>query len=237
MNKKIWATLGPSSLNADVIYQIKEYVSVFRLNLSHVEKSENDIKLIQSVCSVPICLDMDCGKYGELHKLNHRIESYGITGEDIDHLNIGKKYGCEFIALSFARDDSDVLWLRSMYPKQKIISKIESKPGLDNIDAIEKVSDFLLIDRGDLSRSVSIEKIPQIQHVILQSFKNVYVATNMMDVLSNTGKPSTGEVNDVWATLQSGAAGIVLAGETAIGSHPVESVEMIWRIIREFEKH
>lgn len=233
---EIWATLGPSSLNREVIQAISGEVSMFRLNLSHLHDVIDPVKFIRKHSNVPICLDTDCGKYGEFGLLNEDFDSYKITDADIVKLSDGFRYGVKTIALSFAQNKKQVEDLKDKFECDSVIAKIESPNGIHNLTDINEIADALLIDRGDLSRSIDIEKIPAIQEEIIKKCSKVYVATNMMDTLSNTGVPSTGEVNDVWCTLQQGAAGIVLAGETAIGKHPIECVQMVRRIINEFQR-
>jgi len=100
--------------------------------------------------------------------------------------------------------------------------------------------DQILIDRGDLSREVPIEKIPFIQRSIISYARMyetpVYVATNLLESMINHGSPTSAEANDVASTLLMGASGLVLAAETAIGQYPVELVEMIAAIIKQFEQ-
>ena len=119
----------------------------------------------------------------------------------------------------------------------KIISKIESKNGLINLDGICNKSDALLIDRGDLSREVPLEKIPAAQKYILQRGNAhnvpVYVATNLMENMIVNSKPTRAEVNDIQSTLNDGASGLVLAAETAIGKYPIECVRIMSRIVYE----
>ena len=101
-------------------------------------------------------------------------------------------------------------------------------------------ADQILIDRGDLSRRISIEKIPFLQRRIIATARwldtPVYVATNLLESMIIKKSPTRAEVNDVVSTLLMGANGLVLAAETAIGNHPVGAVQMIQKIIREADK-
>ena len=121
-----------------------------------------------------------------------------------------------------------------------IISKIECLNGLFNLSEIATRSDAILIDRGDLSRQVNVEKLPFAQKDIIRRSKQlgvpVYVATNLMESMVTSPHPTRAEVNDVYNTLIDGADGLVLAAETAIGAYPVASVSMVRRIIEEFGK-
>ena len=105
---------------------------------------------------------------------------------------------------------------------------------------ITDCTDAILIDRGDLSREVPIEQIPFLQCRIVSSVKSrhkpVYVATNLLESMVEWHQPNRAEVNDVVSTLEMGAIGLVLAAETAIGNHPVESVETIRRLIEHFQR-
>ena len=99
------------------------------------------------------------------------------------------------------------------------------------------MTDELLIDRGDLSRQIPIEKIPFVQRAIISHANTfntpVYVATNLLESMINSASPTRAEANDVASTLLMGASGLVLAAETAIGAHPVGAVEMICSIFEQ----
>jgi len=229
---KIWCTLGPSSY--DKIKELDdEGIDMFRINLSHVDDLFPRIKQIRGLSDVPICVDTDCGKY-ENGKLNTNISSYCLTVEDIDNLVIADEMCVDSIALSFA-NIKNVEFLRKEFPSISLTSKIEHIRGLTHLPEIAELSDNLLIDRGDLSRSISREAVPRRQKQILSNYQNVFVATNLADGMMNGGELSCGEINDIWCTMSDGAAGLVLAGETAIGKYPVETVKAVKRIIGEYE--
>ena len=163
-----------------------------------------------------------------------------ITGKDEQAIELGRKMGVQHFALSFAQSREDVLLFRSKIGKESyLISKIESIAGLLNLEEIIDASDAILIDRGDLSRQVPIEKIPFFQRRIVSLArsrgKKVFVATNLLESMVKTRQPTRAEVNDVISTLDMGANGLVLAAETAMGNYPVECVEMISKLINQFE--
>ncbi len=175
--------------------------------------------------------------------IDRQILLPALTKKDLKILNLAKKIGLTHFALSFAANKQDIEKLRkffSFYPVF-IISKIESKLGLKNLKEICKASDAVLIDRGDLSRDVPIQKIGLAQKHILDVAKviktPVYVATNLLDSMINNYQPTRAEVNDITSTLTSGATGLVLAAETAIGRYPVESVRMVSAIIKETQNY
>ena len=157
-------------------------------------------------------------------------------------IELSKDMGLDIFYLSFCSNGDDVKEMRNRFDYDiQIISKVESKKGLYNLESICKESDAVLIDRGDLSRDVPLEKIPFAQKYILDEAKSrnthVYVATNLMENMINNSKPTRAEVNDIRATLNDGADGLVLAAETAIGKYPVECVRIMSRIINEVENH
>jgi pyruvate kinase len=163
-----------------------------------------------------------------------------LTEKDRRALLIGAEMGVSNIALSFAKGAEDVDEIRDVFGKPAfVISKIESIAGLRNLDPIIGRSDAVLIDRGDLSREVPIERIPAAQKKIIRRAKaldcKVYVATNLLESMIASPQPTRAEVNDVYNTLADGADGLVLAAETAIGGNPLGCAAMIRKLIHEFE--
>ena len=163
-----------------------------------------------------------------------------ITPKDQAAFEIGLSMGIKNFALSFTHCSEDVQQVREIIGNKTLISKIESIQGVLNLKEILPLVNQILIDRGDLSREVPIEKIPFIQRSIISYARSyetpVYVATNLLESMINHGSPTRAEANDVASTLLMGASGLVLAAETAIGQYPVESVEMIAAIIKQFEQ-
>ncbi len=173
--------------------------------------------------------------------LDREIHLHPITHKDKEAITIALELGVKDFSLSFTNTAEDVLKMRQLVGESStIISKIESINGLLNLDEILNVADSILIDRGDLSREVPIEKIPFLQRRIISQCKSakipVYVATNLLETMIEAKSPTRAEVNDVASTLLMGANGLVLAAETAIGLHPVDSVKMINLLIHEVGK-
>ncbi len=172
--------------------------------------------------------------------LGREIEMPALTEKDRRALAIGKNMGVRHVALSFANRAGDVDAVRELTgPDTQVISKIECLNGLRNLSEITARSDALLIDRGDLSRQVCLEQLPALQKDIIRYGRDcgvrVYVATNLMESMVTAPTPTRAEVNDVFNTLVDGAAGLVLAAETAVGAYPVGAAMMVARIIREYE--
>jgi len=162
-----------------------------------------------------------------------------LTDKDEASIALGKGMGLTHFALSFANRGEDVQYIRGLVGDDAfLISKIESRSGLDNLEQIAAGSDALLIDRGDLSRQVPIELLPKAQKSIIQRARSmdcrVYVATNLLESMVSTPTPTRAEVNDIYNTLADGADGLVLAAETAIGNYPIQCVSMVNKISRGF---
>ncbi len=173
--------------------------------------------------------------------VNRDIHLDPITEKDKESIKIGLEYGINIYSLSFTNTEKDVDEFRKIIGQESIlISKIESRLGLINLKGILSKVDQILIDRGDLSREVPIEKIPFLQRKII-SLANSYeipvnVATNLLESMINVSSPTRAEVNDVVSTILMGADGLVLAAESAIGKHPVQSVQMLNSLIKQYRK-
>lgn len=161
-----------------------------------------------------------------------------FTEKDLAAFKIAKKQGIKTIAFSFVSCGEDIKKLRALFDYDiEVISKVESRFALEHLHSICKETDAVLIDRGDLSRDIALERIISAQNYILKKAKEasvpVYVATNLMENMIVNSKPTRAEIHDIVATLDSGADGLVLAAETAVGKHPVECVRMMSRIIKD----
>lgn len=174
--------------------------------------------------------------------LERDVEMPAMTEKDKQALAIGKKMGVRYVALSFANRAADVDEVRALAGADAMVtSKIECLSGLRHLPEIAAKSDALLIDRGDLSRQVNIERIPALQKDIIRHAKlvgrKIYVATNLLESMVTSPNPTRAEVNDVFNTMMDGADGLVLAAETAIGAFPVAAAMMVKKVIREYEKN
>jgi pyruvate kinase len=173
--------------------------------------------------------------------IDREIQLDAVTYKDREAFKIGLKKGITNFSLSFTHSAKDVKEIRDTIGYEaNLISKIESIRGVLNLKEILPLVDQILIDRGDLSREVSIEKIPFVQRRIISYAKSkdvpVYVATNLLESMIKTATPTRAEVNDGASTLLMGADGLVLAAETAIGKYPVESVEMVKSLIKQYNR-
>ena len=216
-----------------------------KLEVGDLISLDFDTALIQVIEKTPnlkarvICSGL-VGSNKAVSIIDHIVPLPSMTDVDIKAFNIAKKLGINCIALSFVNNSSDVKMLRKIMGKDiLIISKIETRAGIENINEILNITDEILIDRGDLSREIAIESIPYIQKYIIKvsnsKNKPVNVATNLLESMIENSKPNRAEVNDVINTLNDGADGLVLAAETAIGQHPVACVSMVKSLIYRFE--
>lgn len=165
-----------------------------------------------------------------------------MTEKDYAAVEIGMALGVRHYCLSFASHGKDVELLRSIVGKEsQIISKIEGRNGIRNLEEIAWQSDAILIDRGDLSREVPIEYVPYFQKKIIKTAHGIgrktYVATNLLESMVSMPVPTRAEVNDIYNTFLDGADGVVLAAETAIGKYPIACASMIAKMIDAFNKH
>jgi pyruvate kinase len=170
--------------------------------------------------------------------VDREITMPAFSQKDLEVFKTANRLGLKMIALSFASSGEDVKKLRSFYDYDvEVISKVESKTALKNLDSICKESNAVLIDRGDLSRDVPLEKIIFAQRYIIEQAKAlntpVYVATNLMENMIKNSKPTRAEVHDIISTLNNDIDGLVLAAETAVGKYPLECVRIMSRIIKE----
>ncbi|HZJ76977.1 MAG TPA: pyruvate kinase [Oscillospiraceae bacterium] len=168
-----------------------------------------------------------------------------ITEKDKYDIKFGIKNDVDFIAVSFIRKASDVLAIREILENNdvyhiQIISKIENREGLDNIDEIIRASDGIMIARGDLGVEISTEEIPLAQKEIIKKCnkagKPVITATQMLDSMIRNPRPTRAEATDVANAIFDGTDAIMLSGETAIGKYAVGAVKTMDRIAKRTEE-
>lgn len=176
-----------------------------------------------------------------VHLKNRKIKINYISEKDKQAIEIAKKFNIKFFALSFTNSVEDVKKFNKLLKKETKIFKLETKSALSDIKNILKSGQNFLIDRGDLSKDISIEYIPVAQREIIslgrKLNKNIYVATNFLETMISNISPTRGEVNDIYNTLEIGAKGLVLAAETAIGKYPEQCVNVLQKIIKVYLKN
>ena len=208
------------------------------LNFKVLKKSKNELE----------CKVLDGGKLGSKRHVNLpgiRINLPSVTEKDKRDIAFGLKEDVDFIALSFVRNASDIddlkEVLRNKAKKVKIISKIEDREGLSNIEEICQVSDSVMVARGDLGIETDLANLPNIQRKIMSNCAKYgvrsIVATHLLESMIDNPTPTRAEVTDVANAIYEGADAVMLSGETTIGKYPIESVKFISRIAKQTEKY
>ena len=163
-----------------------------------------------------------------------------ITEQDIEHLKFGTEQDVDFVAVSFVRNSDDIQAVRDTIPKDiKIIAKIELKTALENIDEILNVSDGVMVARGDLGVQLPIEKVPFVQKQILDAAnrkgKISITATEMLQSMKSSYRPTRAEVTDITNAILEGSDAVMLSAETSIGDHPNRVIEVMSNICKEVD--
>lgn len=166
-----------------------------------------------------------------------------LTEKDLADLAVGLEIGVDYVALSFVRSPEDIFELqREMHrlgTMAPIIAKIEKPQAVERIDAIAEAADGLMVARGDLGVEVRIEKVPVYQKHIIEAAhrhgKLCITATQMLDSMERSPRPTRAETTDVANAILDGTDAVMLSGETAVGRYPMEAVRMMDSIAREVE--
>ncbi|OQX50600.1 hypothetical protein B5M47_03650 [candidate division CPR3 bacterium 4484_211] len=233
-NTKIIATIGPSSEDLTTLKDlIRAGADIFRFNLKHgtiswhnqiIEKAQKAAQSINK--SIQILID---------------IPSLQLQ-EGID-LAINTK--AAYVALSYVKTAIEITKLKKMVsraePPIAVIAKIETKEALDNFSEILQETDAIMVARGDLGRTISIEKVPSVQKEIIaacgKAGKMDIVATEMLLSMTANKIPTMAEVSDVTNAVLEGSDAVMLSEEVATGQYPVEAVKTMVEIVCEAEKH
>ncbi|WP_457565515.1 pyruvate kinase [Caldithrix abyssi] len=171
------------------------------------------------------------------------ISEPSLTDKDKEDVLFGLQQGIDYVALSFVRDAESIHELRAFMGERAvpIIAKLEKPEALENLEAIIDASDGVMVARGDLGVEISTEKVPSVQKTIIEKCmlknKPVITATQMLDSMMVHPIPTRAEAADVANAIYDGSDAVMLSGETAFGSYPIESVKTMNNIIKESEKH
>lgn len=174
---------------------------------------------------------------------NTIISLPSLTEKDREDLEFALREDVDWIGLSFVRSARDIIELKHIisheHRKARVVAKIEKPEAVADIDEIIKVSDALMVARGDLGVEVPYQNVPLIQKMLIakghQYAKPVIVATQMMESMITNISPTRAEVNDVANAVLDGADAVMLSGETSVGKYPVEVIKTMANIIREME--
>lgn len=176
------------------------------------------------------------------------LEMNYLSAQDKEDIKFGIEQGIDFIACSFVSKAQDILdvrkWIEtcgSPIGEIEIIAKIESRAGVNNLDSILDVSDGIMVARGDLGVEVPFEELPSIQKAIISRCrikgKRSITATEMLESMIKQPRPTRAEISDVANAVYDGSSAIMLSGETAAGSYPVEAVSAMSKIAMQAESN
>ncbi len=176
---------------------------------------------------------------------NTKVSMPAVTEKDWADLDFGLENNAEWIALSFVREASEILeikeYIRSKGKTTRVIAKIEKPEAIVNIDEIIAATDGLMVARGDLGVELPAEEVPMIQKMLVEkcnrAAKPVIVATQMLESMIDSPRPTRAEVNDIANSVMDGADAVMLSAETASGKYPVLAVESMSATIRQVEQH
>ena len=174
---------------------------------------------------------------------NTKVSIPSLTEEDLSNLHLALDNDVEWIGLSFVRTAEDITELKDIIKARgksaRVIAKIEKPEAIENIDAIIEVTDGIMVARGDLGVEMPLEVVPVLQKMIAAkcnaAAKPVIVATQMLESMITTPRPTRAEVNDVANSVLDGADAVMLSGETSVGEFPLIVIETMDKIIRHVE--
>jgi pyruvate kinase len=175
---------------------------------------------------------------------NTKVSIPSLTEEDLENLKYALEWDVDWIGLSFVRTGQDIMELKKIIADSgkaaKVIAKVEKPEAIDNIDAIIAATDGVMVARGDLGVEMPLEEVPMLQKMIArkcrEASKPVIVATQMLESMITTPRPTRAEVNDVANSVLDGADAVMLSGETSVGEFPVIVIETMAKIVRNVEE-
>ena len=167
-----------------------------------------------------------------------------ISDTDREDIIFGCELGYDFIAASFVRCKEDILELRKILKEQnsfmKVIAKIENMQGIQNLEEILSVSDWIMVARGDMGLEIPLEEVPVLQKKMIkmaeEQGKHVITATQMLESMIRNPRPTRAEVTDIANAIYDGTTAIMLSGESAAGAYPVEAVKTMAKIAERSEQ-
>ncbi len=193
-----------------------------------------------------ICQVVNGGALGEHQGINLpgvKLRVPALTQKDRKDLRFALAHGADYIAVSFVRRPEDVLLAKSLIRRAKkdtpVIAKLEKPEAIENLEAILRASEGVMVARGDLGVEMRPERVPVVQKNIIaraREFRRpVITATQMLESMTENPRPTRAEASDVANAIFDGSDAVMLSAETASGKYPVEAVQMMARIIEEAE--
>jgi pyruvate kinase len=175
---------------------------------------------------------------------NTKVSLPSLSEKDLQDLEFALSHEVDWIGLSFVRNAEDVVALKKIISDSgrhaKVVAKIEKPEAVEQIDEIIRVTDAVMVARGDLGVEIPLQSVPLIQKKIIKkcvsAAKPVIVATQMMESMVTNVTPTRAEVTDVANAVLDGADAVMLSGETSVGKYPIEAIRIMNSIIVEAEK-
>ena len=193
---------------------------------------------IQTVCQ------NDCiiKNFKSIHIPGLEVDFDDLTVKDKRDITVAKKLGCNWIALSYVKNSKIIKQTRKLIPQDTgIIAKIENKSAIKNIKDIINTSDAIMVARGDLAVEIGANEVPHVQLDIVKKCselgKPVIIATQMLESMIESNKPTRAEINDVGTAIFQGADVVMLSAETAVGKYPLQAVQAMKKTIVSTEKY
>ena len=196
-----------------------------------------------------VCTVNKGGKLSNRKSINipgYHINMPYVSAQDRRDIEFGLTHGANVVAASFVRSHEDVSTLRDFidslgFEYVEIIAKIENQSGVDDMDEIIKYADGVMVARGDMGVEIPFIKLPEIQKTIIRkcvaSGKYVITATQMLESMTTSPRPTRAEISDVANAVYDGTSAVMLSAESAAGKYPVESVKALASICREAESN
>ena len=205
-----------------------------------------ELRVVSTTSNTVLCKVVNGGELGEHKGINLpgvKLRIPAMTPRDRLDLAFALRHGANFVAVSFVRRAEDVLLAKAAIARARknvpVIAKLEKPEAIENLDAILRVADGVMVARGDLGVEMSPEKVPVIQKLIIAKAREarlpVITATQMLESMTQNPRPTRAEASDVANAVFDGSDALMLSAETAAGAYPIQAVEMMDRIIREAE--
>jgi pyruvate kinase len=227
-----WAGLAPAAASGEAgeVFYLAD--GAVRLRLKAVREGDGEIDVEVEVGGT-VASRQGLNIPGELDELP------SVPEEDLEHLRFSESLGIDLVALSFVRRAADIEELRK-HTRVPLIAKIEKPQAVANIDDIVRVSDCIMVARGDLGIELRIEEVPFVQKSVIakagELARPVITATQMLDSMVTSSRPTRAEVTDVANAILDGTDAVMLSQETAIGAHPVGAIAMMAAIAERAER-
>ena len=232
------------STNYDSLTELVNIDDIIGIGYGDVKLKVKTINKDNFICEV---IDEGYIKSNQtIHLKENNINLPFINPKDKENILYAINKNVDFLALSYVRDEQDVLSIIDLLIENEndhigVISKIETEKAFDNLEEILKVSDGVIVARGDLGVNVNVEKLPFYQKEILKMANNYQkigiVSTDLLKSMIDDKTPSRGEVLDIYNSVLDKADGLMLSEETTTGNYPLQTIDVLAKVLEEAEEH